>query len=67
MGACHCSARGASGYGHFNVEDWTQLRLTVLSPAKEPPYPIISKLANTAEANGTGEGVSSKVNGTSNH
>ncbi|KAI0687148.1 aldehyde dehydrogenase [Cerioporus squamosus] len=57
---------GASGYGHFNIEDWTQLRLTVLHPAKEPPYPLISKLGAVAQptTNGSGDRVVLSVNDT---
>ncbi|KAI0741632.1 aldehyde dehydrogenase [Daedaleopsis nitida] len=52
---------GASGYGHFNIEDWTQLRMTILHPADEPAYPMIAKL-NRAVPVGT-NGV---TNGTAN-
>ncbi|RDX48153.1 aldehyde dehydrogenase [Lentinus brumalis] len=57
---------GASGYGHFNIDDWTQLRLTVLHPAKEPPYPVVSRLGSIAQTttNGTGDRVVSNANGT---
>lgn len=58
--------RGASGYGYFNIEDWTQFRLTVLHPAKEPPYPVVKRLGSVARpaTNRTNGHVSSKVNGT---
>ncbi|KAI0369134.1 aldehyde dehydrogenase [Pilatotrama ljubarskyi] len=35
---------GSTGYGVFMVEDWTQLRMIVLHPEQEPPYPITAKL-----------------------
>ncbi|KAH9940865.1 aldehyde dehydrogenase [Epithele typhae] len=35
---------GMSGYGHFDVEDWTQSRLLVLHPEQEHPYPVVSLL-----------------------
>ncbi|RPD64183.1 aldehyde dehydrogenase [Lentinus tigrinus ALCF2SS1-7] len=59
---------GASGYGYFNIEDWTQFRMTVLHPTKELPYPVVRRLRNVARptANGTNGHVESKVNGT-NH
>ncbi|KAH9940869.1 aldehyde dehydrogenase [Epithele typhae] len=35
---------GSSGYGYFNVDEWTQLRMSVLHSEKEPPYPVVSRL-----------------------
>ncbi|KAI0675687.1 aldehyde dehydrogenase [Trametes maxima] len=35
---------GKTGYGSFMMEDWTQLRLIVLHPQQEPPYPVVAKL-----------------------
>ncbi|KAI0642108.1 aldehyde dehydrogenase [Trametes meyenii] len=35
---------GKTGYGSFMIEDWTQLRLIVLHPEREPPYPVVARL-----------------------
>ena len=34
-----------SGYGHFDIDDWTQSRLIVLHPAEESPYPVVALLS----------------------
>ncbi|KAI0630583.1 aldehyde dehydrogenase [Trametes polyzona] len=43
----HGGLGGSSGYGHFTVDDWTDIRMLVLHPKKEPPYPIVTKLSGT--------------------
>ncbi|KAI0642107.1 aldehyde dehydrogenase [Trametes meyenii] len=35
---------GSTGYGLFMIDDWTQLRMIVLHPEQEPPYPVTAKL-----------------------
>ncbi|KAI0630582.1 aldehyde dehydrogenase [Trametes polyzona] len=35
---------GSTGYGVFMVNDWTQLRLIVLHPEVENPYPVVGTL-----------------------
>lgn len=37
------SIRGASGYGRFDIEDWTNKQLTVLHPPKQS-YPFVDNL-----------------------
>ncbi|KAI0794096.1 aldehyde dehydrogenase [Fomes fomentarius] len=58
---------GASGYGNFNVEDWTQLRITVLHPTQEPSYPLIAKMSgrSISTQNGQANGIAHTTNGTS--
>ncbi|TBU30583.1 aldehyde dehydrogenase [Dichomitus squalens] len=61
---------GASGYGHFRVEDWTAVRMVVLHPKEEPPYILLDTLNATRNANGATNTVnvtngSSHLNGTS--
>ena len=36
--------RGATGYGTFTVDDWTQMRTIVLHPADGPRYPLVDGL-----------------------
>ncbi|KAI0358014.1 aldehyde dehydrogenase [Trametes cingulata] len=40
----HRGLGGSTGYGHFSIEEWTDLRMMVLHPAKEPPYLVTSRL-----------------------
>ncbi|KAI0331638.1 aldehyde dehydrogenase [Cubamyces sp. BRFM 1775] len=37
---------GATGYGTFTVDDWTQMRTIVLHPADGPRYPLVHGLPN---------------------
>ncbi|OSD04847.1 aldehyde dehydrogenase [Trametes coccinea BRFM310] len=44
----HGGLGGSTGYGRFMIDDWTDLRMMVLHPAKEPPYAITAKLNGVA-------------------
>lgn len=57
------SCSGSTGYGHFRVDDWTTVRMTVLHPVKEPPYVLLGSLSATQEANGTTTGMNGAKNG----
>ncbi|PIL25162.1 hypothetical protein GSI_13051 [Ganoderma sinense ZZ0214-1] len=54
---------GSTGYGHFRVEDWTTVRMTVLHPAIEPSYVLLGSLNATQEANGMKTGMNGAKNG----
>ena len=38
---------GSTGYGRFTIDDFTEIRMMVLHPAKEPPYVLTSRLNGT--------------------
>ncbi|KAI0642106.1 aldehyde dehydrogenase [Trametes meyenii] len=40
----HGGLGGATGYGRFTIDDWTDIRMMVLHPATEPPYVVTSRL-----------------------
>ncbi|KAI0628648.1 aldehyde dehydrogenase [Trametes polyzona] len=41
----HGGLGSSTGYGHFTVEEWTEIRTVILHPAKEPSYLITSSLS----------------------
>lgn len=36
-----CMHRGATGYGHFDIENFTDLRMIVVHAAGRTPYPVV--------------------------
>ncbi|KAH9893524.1 aldehyde dehydrogenase [Cubamyces lactineus] len=44
----HGGLGGSTGYGRFTIDDFTEIRMMVLHPAKEPPYALVSRLNGTA-------------------
>ncbi|KAI0653167.1 aldehyde dehydrogenase [Cubamyces menziesii] len=43
----HGGLGGSTGYGRFTIDDFTEIRMMVLHPAKEPPYVLTSRLNGT--------------------
>ena len=35
------TCRGATGYGHFDIENFTDMRMIVVHAAGRTPYPVV--------------------------